>query len=123
VSIAGLTGSCTPLADFSEPTGTLGLSSFNHDTGALVMDVLKDSKAGCTYDASFKLMHSATSSAGVVPKVLVTGTPVEDQGTTGLAMTVPSKAEEKPMKIDAPVMTMYKIWQNSSLPSTPTPLP
>merc|ERR1712216_46246 len=47
--------------------------------------------------------------------VLVTGTPVEDQGTTGLAMTVPS-TEEKPMKIDAPAMNMYQIWQSSSLP-------
>ena len=113
IRLAGLTGSCTDLAHYNEASDHFALAttnSFNMDTGLLRLDVVADTKAGCEYDISFNLTHSAMTSTGVVPTIQVLGIPIPTQNTN-----VPA-TPEKPMRVDALSFTMYKIWQNSSLP-------
>jgi glycerophosphoryl diester phosphodiesterase len=74
VRLAGLTGSCLDLDNYnnanSESFVLAPSRSFDKITGLLRLDVLTNTKAGCEYDLSFQLTHSAKPTNGVIPVCL-----------------------------------------------------
>jgi glycerophosphoryl diester phosphodiesterase len=74
VRLVGLTGSCSDLANYDNTqSGSFVLAPskpFDKTTGLLRLDVLADTKAGCEYDLSFQLTHSAKQAIGVIPVCL-----------------------------------------------------
>jgi hypothetical protein len=114
ISLAGLTGSCTDIAAYTQAEDYLTFQSFDKATGALLVEVNKDTKGGCTYAMNFDLTHSSIASNGVQPTVTVSPTGILIGNTN---MDVPGISEAaRPMKIQDLSFSYYEIFQSSSMP-------
>ena len=126
VRISNLVGSCTDLATYTEATSHFGLGSFQKDTGLLVLTVVNTTKAGCEYDITFELTHSAAVKSGVGALIRVLGQPVTHtnaggvvtatQAASGLAMDSKFGGIQDPMRVDSLSFSTYRIWQTAPFP-------
>jgi hypothetical protein len=111
VQIAGLTGSCTDMANFVEAEGKFRAYHFNQTTGSLQLTVLNTTQAGCEYTMMFDVTHPVDPSiSAVVPTIHAGGITIGSS-----LMDVPSDST-MPMWVDVMSFETYEIWQSSSFP-------